>query len=85
MAVLEVDVRGLECPKAVTEAMKRLARASVGDTVVVIASSPECVKSLASSVVRLGIGTVSLEREGGCYRLRIVKLSSRIKPSDATC
>ena len=85
MATIEVDVRSLECPKAVTEAMKKLAEARVGDVVVVISSSPECVKSLASSIVRLGLGTVSLEKGEGVYRLRIVKTSSRAKPSDTTC
>ncbi len=85
MTVHEVDVRELECPKAVAKAMRKLAEARVGDVVIVVSNSRDCVKSLASSVVRLGIGTVSLSKEGDSYVLRIVKSSQTATPSDYAC
>ncbi len=66
-------------------AMKKLAEAKPGEVVMVISDSSDCIKSLAISIVRLGLGTINLVKERGAYRLEIVKALRSASPSDRSC
>jgi len=71
MATINVDVRSETCPVPLVETRKALRKASVGDVVEVVGTHPTSRKEIPMAVEALGLELLSVEEEGGIWKIRI--------------
>jgi len=71
MAEIKVDVTGETCPVPLVETRKALRKAAPGDTVEVVGTHPASKKEIPLAVEALGLELLSVQEEGGVWRITI--------------
>jgi tRNA 2-thiouridine synthesizing protein A len=71
VADFQVDCRGDTCPVPLVETRKALRKAAPGDVVEVIGTHPSSMKEIPMAVKALGLELLSVEEEGGEWKIRI--------------
>ena len=73
MAEIKVDCTGETCPVPLVETRKALRKAEKGDIVEVIGTHPASKKEIPMAVKSLGLELVSVQEEGGVWKIEIRK------------
>jgi tRNA 2-thiouridine synthesizing protein A len=73
MAEIKVDCTGETCPVPLVETRKALRKAEKGDIVEVIGTHPASKKEIPMAVKSLGLELISVQEEGGVWRIEIRK------------
>jgi tRNA 2-thiouridine synthesizing protein A len=68
---IRVDCRGDTCPVPLVETRKALRKAAPGDIVEVVGTHPSSKKEIPMAVKALGLELLSVEEEGGEWKIRI--------------
>jgi tRNA 2-thiouridine synthesizing protein A len=71
VADIAVDCRGDTCPVPLVETRKALRKASPGDVVEVVGTHPSSKKEIPMAVKALGLELLSVEEDGGEWKIRI--------------
>lgn len=71
VAEIELDVRGEVCPVPLVEVRKALRKISRGDIIEVVGDHPASKKEIPMAVQALGRELLSVEEEGGTWKIRI--------------
>jgi tRNA 2-thiouridine synthesizing protein A len=73
MAEIKVDCTGETCPVPLVETRKALRKAEKGDIVEVIGTHPASKKEIPMAVKSLGLELISVQEEGGVWKIEIRK------------
>ncbi|MCX8181750.1 MAG: sulfurtransferase TusA family protein [Candidatus Methanomethyliaceae archaeon] len=71
---IELDLRGLYCPMPVLRTREEVAKANIGDLIIVIADDPAAEEDLKRWAKRAGHEVVNVKREGDAVSVSIKKL-----------
>ena len=71
VAEFKLDVRGETCPIPLVEVRKALRQAAPGDIVEVVGTHPSSKKEIPLAVKALKLELMSVEEEGGTWKIRI--------------
>lgn len=67
------DFRGEDCPGPLIKAMKALAEARRGDTIVILTTSSRCVEMIKEIVKGLGLGNINVLQKDGYIEIVLEK------------
>jgi len=73
MNEIKVDCTNKSCPIPLVETRKALRNAKAGDIVEIIGTHPASKKEIPMAVKALGLEIISIEEEGGTWKIRIRK------------
>jgi tRNA 2-thiouridine synthesizing protein A len=73
MATINVDCMNQTCPVPLVETRKALRKAQRGDIVEVKGTHPASKQEIPMAVKALGLQLLSVEEEGGIWKIRIRK------------
>ena len=73
MNEIKVDCTNKSCPIPLVETRKALRTAKEGDIVEIIGTHPASKKEIPMAVKALGLEIISIEEEGGTWKIRIRK------------
>lgn len=71
MSEITIDVRGETCPVPLVQARKAIMKASPGDIITIIGTHPSSKKEIPMAIEALELELLSLEEEGGEWKIRI--------------